>query len=165
MPTEKQLANLKMGNPATRFTSGRSAVENGRKGGLATAAKKRRKGATKKYLKELLALTPTLTSTDIRVLEKVGVPSEVEGEYDNEFLIAMVMVAKARAGDLKAQDMIQSYIGEDPHTLAEERRMKLAQSAVEAMKNSDGFMDAMGATVGEVFEDGSDTPDALEDSE
>ena len=41
----------------------------------------------------------------------------------------------------------------------------MQEEAVEKLTNSDGFIAAIKGSVGEVFENGGDTPDALEDSE
>ena len=155
--------NLKKGNPETQFKSGRSAVENGRKGGLATAANRRRKNAFRKYLQEVLVCRPTLTDNDRRGIEKLGV--NPEADLDVEALIVLGVAQKALAKDLRAVEMVLEYMGEDPYTVREEKRLKVQREAVNALKNSDGFMEAMGGVVGEVFEDGGDTPDTLEDSE
>ena len=44
--------NLKRGNSDTQFRSGREAVENGRKGGIASGVSRNLKGAMKRYFKE-----------------------------------------------------------------------------------------------------------------
>lgn len=154
--------NLKNG-VKTQFTTGEEAARAGRRGGIASGTARRKKGASRKYLKQLLALTPNLTKAEEVNLGKLGIPEEVE--IDNEFLITMAMLRKAREGDLRAIDMVHEYLGEDPHTLLEEKRIKAQKSAIESLKNSDGFLQAMGGVVEEVFDDGGDTPDALEDSE
>ena len=146
-------------NPRTREEQERLA----RKAGIASGIARRKKGASRKYLKQLLALTPNLTKADEARLRNLGVPEGVE--LDNEFLITLAMMKKAKDGDLRAIDMVHEYLGEDPHTMLEEKRLKVQQSAVEAMKNSDGLIVALGGAAGEVFEDGGDTPDALEDTE
>ena len=48
-------------------------------------------------------------------------------------------------------------------TVLEEKRLKLEKEAFKAIKNSDGFMSAMTGIAEEVFDDGGDTPDAVED--
>lgn len=154
--------NLKKG-AATQFRSGEEAARNGRKGGIQSGINRRKKCASRKYLKELLAIQPKLTDKDLKLLEKMGV-KELEG-IDNEFLITMAMLAKAKDGDLRAYDMVHEYLAEDPHTLFEEKRLEVQKEAVAALKNSDGFMEAMGGIVGEVFENGGDTPDNIEDAE
>ena len=61
---------------ATRFKSGEEAARNGRKGGIKSGITRRRKGASRKYLKELLAMTPCLNEKDMKLLEKMGVTDE-----------------------------------------------------------------------------------------
>lgn len=155
--------NLRKGNPDTQFTSGRRAVEAGRKGGIASAVAKRKKYASRKYLKEFLALKPSKTAEIQRVLEKLG--ADPEADISVEGIMVLALIKKAMAGDLRAYDMVHEYLEEDPHTVFEEKRLQVQKDAVNALKNSDGFLAAMGGVVGEVFEDGGDTPDALEDSE
>ncbi len=47
--------NLLKGNPATQFTSGREAAENGRKGGIASGESRRKKRDIRKALEERIA--------------------------------------------------------------------------------------------------------------
>lgn len=163
MPTEKQLKNLKKGNPDTQFTSGRVAVENGRKGGIRSAAAKRKRGALQRYLKEIMAAQAHLTPAERKMFEKAGLDPDME--VDNEFVAAIAMAMKARSGDQRSIDQAEEYLGDDPRTRLEEKRIKAQQAAIESLKNSDGFIQAMGGVVEEVFDDGGDTPDTLEDTE
>ena len=153
--------DLLHGNPETQFKAGQEQVRIARKGGIASGVARRKKGASRRYLKQLLALTPNLTKAEETAIGKLGIPEEVE--IDNEFLITMAMLKKARDGDLRAIDMVHEYLGEDPHTMLEEKRIKAQESAIRSLKDSDGFMSAMGNVVEEVFEDGGDTPDSLEE--
>jgi len=152
--------NLKKGNPDTQFTSGRVAVEMGRKGGYARAAQMRKKNALRKNLKWMLAVKPELDAKQKANLKKSGY--DPDAEYTVEDLITIGLIQRAMKDD-RSVDSIYRYLEEDPLTILEEKRLKVQQEAVAAIKNSDGFMEAMGATVGEVFEDGGDTPDTLED--
>lgn len=156
--------NLKKGE-ATRFTAGESAARNGRKGGIATAKKKRRKDTLRKNLKWMLALKPQTTDAMKKALVKLGYdPNE---DFTLEDLITVGILQKALNKDLRAIEMIYEFLEEDPHTVLEEKRLKVEKEAVEALKNSDGFMEAMGNVVEEVFDDdseGGDTPDTLEDT-
>lgn len=153
--------DLLHGHPPTYFTSGQEAVTNGRKGGIASGLARRKKDAFRKNLKWMLALKPQKTEDMKRALQKVGY--DPEAEYTVEDLITVGVLQKALSKDLRAVEMIYEYLAEDPHTVLEEKRLKIQEEAVSAMKNSDGFLEAMGGVVGEVFEDGGDTPDALED--
>lgn len=57
--------NLKRGNPDTQFRSGREAVENGRKGGVASGVSRNLKSAVKKEIKE----NPTLLDDIVQMLK------------------------------------------------------------------------------------------------
>lgn len=154
--------NLKAGEK-TQFKSGEEAARAGRKGGIKSGAARRKKCASRKFLKEVLTLEPKKTPEQAKMLEKLG--ANPDAILTVEQLGVLALIKKYLAGDMRAYDMVHEYLGEDPRTLIEEERLKVQREAVNALKNSDGFMEAMGATVGEVFEDGGDTPDTLEDSE
>lgn len=53
MQSKKQLENLKKGNPATQFKSGRNAVDNGKKGGIASGEAKRKSKSFAEIAKDL----------------------------------------------------------------------------------------------------------------
>ena len=164
MPTEKQLQNLLKGNPDTQFTSGRQAAEAGRKGGIKSGVSRRKKFASRKFLKEALAWNVKSPPELKRALEKMGADGEIE--LTNEDIGMLMLLKKYRAGDLRAIEMVLELVGEDPHTVLEEKRLKLEKQAVEHMQKSDGFIEALLGKTEEVFEDGDeDTPDDLEDSE
>lgn len=155
--------NLKKGNPETQFTSGRQAVENGRKGGIASGVARRKKCASRKFLKEVLAYTTKPKPGVKKTMEDIG--GDSESPLTVEQVMVLALIRKAMGGDLRAYDMVHEYLGEDPHTLLEEKRLKVQKEAVSALKNSDGFLEAMKGVTEEVFEDGGDTPDALEDTD
>ena len=155
--------NLKKGNPETQFTSGREAVEAGRKGGIKSGIARRKKFASRKRLKEMLAYTTKPKPGLQKLMDELG--GDPDCPLTVEDIMVLALIKKAMAGDLRAYDMVHEYLGEDPHTVLEEKRMKIQEKAVDAIRNSDGFIAAIGGTVEEVFDDGGDTPDALEDSE
>lgn len=155
--------NLKKGNPETQFRSGREAVEAGRKGGQKSGVARRKKNASRIFLKEILTYNVKLTQSEKATLIAMGGDPDAPITLEQAMVIAMAK--KARAGDLRAYDMVHEYLAEDPHTQLEEKRIKAQKEAIASIRNSDGFMEAMGATVQEVFEDGGDTPDTLEDSD
>ena len=155
--------NLK-NTEATQFRSGSSAVENGRKGGKAAAIAKRKKNAAREFLREVLAYKPEMTAALARNLKGMG------ADMDNEFfttekLMMIAMVQKGMKGDTQAVKLALEMLGEDAKSIMEEKRLKVKKEAVEAIRNSDGFMDAMKGITEEVFADGGDTPDTIEDSE
>lgn len=105
-PTQKQLVNLKKGNPDTQFKSGREAVENGRKGGIASGEAKRRK----KNLAELAKTFADLQIVDDKTkksLAKLGISEEDATQ-------GMVMVASmfqaANRGKVAAAKLVFEWM-------------------------------------------------------
>ena len=160
---EQGIKNLEANRHKGQFTAGSQAVANGRKGGQATQRLYRKKDTFRKNLKWMLACKIEVTPEMKRKLKKFGF--NPDAEYTIEDWITISTLNKAMKEDLRAVDMIYEYMEEDPRTKLEEKRLKIEKEAVDAIKNSDGFMEAMNGSVGEVFEDGGDTPDTLEDSE
>ena len=148
---------------ATRFQTGAKQVATARKGGIASGAAKRKRRATIEILSELVNLKPQMTARRRRALEAMGANPDAKDITVND-LIQATFIQKVLAGDLAAYKLYLELYGEDPRTLIEKARLELQKEAVEAMK-SDGFMEAMQGVVEEVFEDGGDTPDALEDTD
>lgn len=156
--------DLLKGNPDTQFTSGQEAARIGRKGGIASGVARRKKCASRKFLKEVLALVETNHPAAVqRILKGAGVDPNIPLTIEEVGVLSLI--AKFKAGDTRVFDQVHEYLAEDPHTLLEEKRIKAQQAAIESLKNSDGFMQAMGGVVEEVFDDGGDTPDTLEDSD
>jgi len=155
--------NLK-NTEATQFRSGSQAVENGRKGGKASAIAKRKKNAARIFLKEVLAYKPEMTVALAKNLKNMGADPENE-MFTTEKLMMIAMIQKGMKGDIQAVKLALEMLGEDAKTMIEEKRIKMQKEAVEAICNSDGFMDAMTVIAEEVFADGGDTPDTLEDSD
>lgn len=155
--------NLK-NTEATRFRAGSEQVEIARKGGVASGIARRKKNASMNYLKEILAYKPEMTPKLAKSISSIGGDPE-NSEYDLEKLAMVAIVRKAIDGDMKAVQYIHEFFGEDPKTRIEMEKISVQKEAVEAMKNSDGFIDAMKGIVKGVFDDGGDTPDSIEDSE
>lgn len=155
-----------MANPQNlkSFTSAQSrdeAVKNGRKGGAASGPARRRKNAARKILAEVMAYRPVLSKEKLADLADLGADAE-NGDFSVEFLSMIALAQKAMKGDLKAIEMYLSIIGEDPKWQIEKERLKVQKEAVEVIRHSDGFMEAMGAVAGEVFAGGGDTPEDLD---
>jgi len=156
--------NLKKG-VNTQFRSGEQAASAGRKGGIKSAEVKRKKNAFRNALKTLLAMNVGNVPKVKKTLEDMGFDPEDEVTWETVMTIGVVQRA-AIDKDLRAVEMITQFMGEDPYTVREEKRLKLEKEAVEHMKNSDGFIEALLGKAGEVFESGSeDTPEDVEDSE
>jgi len=152
--------NLKNG-VATQFKSGEQAASNGRKGGIASGKAKRQKNAARKTLEYILTLKPKVSSAMRANMNNLGF--DADAQPTTEDLIMIAMMQKGMKGDTKAAELYLAMLGEDPKTVIEEKRLKMQKAAVKAMQNSDGFMDALNGVAGEVFADGGDTPDAIED--
>lgn len=157
--------NLKKGNPDTEFRSGPEAAEAGRKGGIKSGQVRRKKNAFRNMLKALLAMNIGNVPKVRKTIKEMGFDPDDEFTWE----MAMTLGVMQRAvvdKDLRAVEMITQFMGEDPYTVREEKRLKLEREAVEHMKNSDGFIEALLGKTGEVFDDGADTPEDLdEDSE
>ena len=154
--------NLKKG-VATQFTTGEEAARAGHKGGVASGIARRKKYASRKFLKEVLAYTTKPKPGVKKTIEDMGGNPDVPLTVEQVMVLAVLR--KCMAGDLRAVELVHEYLGEDPRTLLEEKRLKVQKEAVSALKNSDGFMEALTGVTEEVFEDGGDTPDALEDTD
>ena len=154
--------NLKRGNPETEFKSGREAAEAGRKGGIASGVAKRKKGQARKLLFEVLQLKPQMTPALKNAIQKAGANPE-DGDFTIEAIAQLQFGRKLMTADLKAYELYMRMVGEDPATIAEEKRLALEKEAIKTIQNSDGFMEAMNGIAEEVFTDGGDTPDAVED--
>lgn len=153
--------NLK-NTDATKFQSGPKAAEAGRKGGIASGKAKRKKNAAREYLKEILAYRPIINPQMKSSIKKMGGDPN-SGDITTEMLIMAALVKKGMQGDTRATELYLELMGEDPKTIMEEKKLALEKEAVKAIRNSDGFMDAMNGIAEEVFADGGDTPDAVED--
>ena len=158
---EQGKKNLEKYGKATQFTAGSQQAEIARKGGRARQAQVRKKGASREFLKMVLAMQPEKSNEMVRALKKIG--ADPDAPITVEQVGVLALIKKYMAGDLRAYDMVHEYLEEDPHTLIEEKRLQVERDAVKAIRNSDGFMAAISKKAEEVFEDGGDTPDALED--
>ena len=105
--------NLLRGNPETQFKSGRMAVENGRKGGIASAKAKREKKALKDTLEELLAMPiKDGKSADI---DKIKSIAGIKGKnITMQEAIMVAMLNKAAKGDVRAAEYVRDTIGQKP---------------------------------------------------
>ena len=155
--------NLKKGE-ATLFRSGEEAASAGRKGGIKSGVARRKKFASQKFLKQVLAWNGEPTPDIKKALKRMGGAEELQ--LTNEDIGMLALAKKFRSGDLKAIAMVLEMFGEDAYSQREEKRLKLEQRAVEHMQKSDGFIEALLGRTEEVFDDGADTPESLdEDSE
>ena len=153
--------NLKNG-VKTRFKAGEEQAKISKKGWEASARARRKKNAARKYLSMIMAMKPVITPGLRDNLIKMGADPD-EQEFTAEALTMVALTQKAMKGDTRAIELYLSMFGEDPKTIIEKERLKTQQEAMKAIQNSDGFMESMKDIVQEVFADGGDTPDAVED--
>lgn len=156
-----RIDNLK-NTDATKFKTGPEQAERARKAGQASGVARRKKNAARKYLSMIMALHPVITPGMRDNLIKMGADPDTQ-EFTAEAIAMVSLTQKAMKGDTRAIELYLSMFGEDPKTIIEKERLKTQQEAVKAITNSDGFMESMKGIAMEVFADGGDTPDAVED--
>lgn len=101
--------NLECGK-TTQFRSGEEAARNGRKGGQASGAARRRK----KSLKEAADLYLSLPVTDKRRLNKLKRRDLDPGDIDNQMAMVVGLVEAATCGDARAAKVVLEMLGDDP---------------------------------------------------
>lgn len=99
--------NLEKGK-ATRFKSGDEAVENGKKGGIASGISKRKKKNTAELINAMLSAKVDKAREEELKEKFSGVFDETEADI-NAFCIAGLVNKVARDGDTKAFECLQSY--------------------------------------------------------
>lgn len=111
--------NLEKGK-ATQFQSGEEAARNGRKGGIASGAAKRRK----KSLKEAADLYLSLPVTDKRQVNKLKRKALDSEDIDNQMAMIVGLTEKATAGDACAAKVILEMLGDDGDAHADLRKAR-----------------------------------------
>ena len=102
-----------------QFTSVQSrseAAENGRKGGVASGAARRRK----KSLKEAANLYMSMEPTDARVWNALSIAGIDPEDIDNQMAIVVSQSQKAIAGDTQAAKLIVDIIGKEDDAASED---------------------------------------------
>lgn len=100
--------NLEKGKN-TRFKSGKVAVENGRKGGIASGKSKRRK----KLFKQLMNSYLESEESDIDNWNELSMAGFDPEDITNKAVIIKRLVDQAKKGDVQAVKLVMSIIGED----------------------------------------------------
>ena len=103
--SQKSTVNLKRGNPETHFKSGREAVENGRKGGIASGEAKRRK----KTLSELARTFSQLQVIDNKTkdsLLRLGISEE---DATQGMVMVVNMYKAANQGKVAAARLVGEW--------------------------------------------------------
>lgn len=124
MPRTKQNENLKRGNPATQFTSGREAVESGRKGGIASG-EARRKKASMAQLAQVISAAPAPEKVK-GSLSQLGIAEE---DMTGEAMIVAGVFSKAIKGDAQAVERWEEW--QNSETTACESEVNVACAVAE----------------------------------
>lgn len=112
-----------------QFRSGDEAQENGRKGGIASGAARRRKRALKDAADLLLSLPVTDTETFNR-LAKMGVAPE---EIDNQMVMLCGLHTQASRGNAKAAKVLVDILGEQAREDPAEDQLRKARKLLEGV--------------------------------
>ena len=102
--------NLKKGNPETQYKSGRKAVENGRKGGIASGESKRERKTIQNLLNDFL----DSDVKDQKSLKKLATSVGIKGDRSVKELVTVVCVLNTlKKGDVDKLQKICEILGED----------------------------------------------------
>lgn len=125
--------NLKRGNPPTQIRSGREAVENGKKGGIASGKSRRRK-KTMKEVGNVLLRMQVCDSKTRKSLEAQGI---AEDDMDNITALMASMIVRAQQGNVRAAEFIRDTIGESPAEKMHAKDNRLKREEFEYQKERD----------------------------
>lgn len=117
-----------------QFRSGEEAQENGRKGGIASGAARRRK----RSLKEAADLYLSLPVQDQRAWNHMVMDGLDPEDIDNQMAIIVGLSKKAMMGDAKAARVIVDLIGENAKEDPVEDQLAKARDLLEGI---DGVID------------------------
>lgn len=116
--------NLKRGNPKTEFKSGREAVENGKKGGIASGVAKRKKKNTAELINAML--NAKANGDNQQLLQKQYGNAIDSDEMDmNALCVAGLINKTVRDGDTKAFECLQSYQSKAETTESEDQKYNI----------------------------------------
>lgn len=126
--------NLLHGNPDTQFRSGREAVENGQKGGIASGESRREKSTIKKLLCDFLE-QPSENNAELKELaEKLGIESP---KSIKELFTIVCTINTLKSGRLYDLEKLASLIGENREDENEDVMNKLDEvlGGIDALAN------------------------------
>lgn len=132
--------NLKKGK-ATQFKSGKNAVENGRKAGVASGVARRRKRAMRQAAAALLDTPIPLTersafmATVKNLLKTFGQDPE-NATYQDTMLASILL--EAIKGDVRAAEFIRDTAGESPVLDIRKAELKVRQDELKLKQASSG---------------------------
>jgi hypothetical protein len=101
--------NLKKGK-ATQFKSGEEAVENGRKGGIASGKAKREKKTVQMILEKFLEMDVKSNKKIKEIAKSVGITGD---KSVKELITAVCIINTMKKGDIEKLQVLCELLGED----------------------------------------------------
>ena len=114
---------------ATQFRSGEEAVENGRKGGIASGQARREKKTIQKILADLLDSEIKDSPQFAKLASKMGVESD---KSVKDIFTYICLLNSAKSGNLGALERLSKLLGEDN---AKEQNNGILDELAEYLKN------------------------------
>ena len=139
--------NLKKGK-ATQFKSGRDAVENGRKAGVASGASRRRKRAMRQAAAMLLNTQIPMNERGpfmgtVKTLLKTFGYTPDDATYQDALLAGIML--EAMKGDVRAAEFIRDTAGESPALDIRKAELKMRQEELKFKQEQSSGAAAPGA--------------------
>lgn len=123
--------NLKRGNPETQFKSGREAVENGRKGGIASGESKREKKTIQNILNDWLEQDCDKIPQTAKLAKKIG----IDGNSSLKQLFALAAILKSIENTSLSQlEQLSNLLGE--HIEGEGAEEKKQEALLDAIQKA-----------------------------
>lgn len=139
--------NLKKGK-ATQFKSGKDAVENGRKAGVASGASRRRKRAMRQAAAMLLNMQIPMNERGpfmgtVKTLLKTFGYTPDDATYQDALLAGIML--EAMKGDVRAAEFIRDTAGESPALDIRKAELKMRQEELKFKQEQSSGAAAPGA--------------------
>lgn len=139
--------NLKKGK-ATQFKSGKDAVENGRKAGVASGASRRRKRAMRQAAAMLLNTQIPMNERGpfmgtVKTLLKTFGYTPDDATYQDALLAGIML--EAMKGDVRAAEFIRDTAGESPALDIRKAELKMRQEELKFKQEQSSGAAALGA--------------------
>lgn len=139
--------NLKKGK-ATQFKSGKDAVENGRKAGVASGASRRRKRAMRQAAAMLLNTQIPMNERGpfmgtVKTLLKTFGYTPDDATYQDALLAGIML--EAMKGDVRAAEFIRDTAGESPALAIRKAELKMRQEELKFKQEQSSGAAAPGA--------------------
>ena len=128
---EQRVANEQNLIPFTSDQDREEAKKNGRNGGKASGAARRRKRSMREAAEYYLSL-PVMDQKAINRFEKDGI--EV-GDIDNQMAVIVGLTKSAMKGDSRAAKLIMEMLGENPKEEPNDQQIQQHNALIEAIRN------------------------------